>query len=213
MMNLKRRPRSVLHDALELNIAVADDDPRIRDAKSAVDAIEARLAQATKRRDTAIARRRQSNSAPSAQGLVAAAAALIRGGSIPAAAPADEIEAANTETLVLRRALCAANEALQDALGTVGYETALRLRDEVSRYLEFIFAALGDLHDGLEEIRRLRGRVALAGMRWRDDLLPVPLPALLVAFGDPHAAPGASAAAAARARCVAAGLLQEKAAS
>jgi hypothetical protein len=180
-----------LRDPLEMTLPRIEENPRYAAVAAEISAIQARMKQAEQRERVAGARQRGQQPTRS---LVERAADLLKGGTVVSSEPTGELEAAQQEQFILRKAEFAARDRLDAVVGELSHEACLKFAGLNADALRAALAAATDLHLSLEVARLIRGKLLGSGYWINDAALPTHMFPVAAAVGDPNRV-GASPAA------------------
>jgi hypothetical protein len=149
-----------LRDPADMPLPKLDDDARYRAAAEELAALDRRFAEAEQRERVAKARQRgQQPSRP----LLDRAKDLLAGGRIVNSSPADELDAAFEEQLILRKAINEKREKLTALRGELSFAVCKKFALLNADALRNAFEATVALFEALEANRVLRGRLIGSG--------------------------------------------------
>jgi len=178
---MMKAPRP-LPDPSSLSIPRIETDAEYRALLERQAALEKRLAAATQRRARAQSLAR---GVPAGRSPVARALDLLKGGEIPATDPAREIEASDREIHeILRPALMALSEQLEERRGTLSYEACKRVEAIHTDALRAAARAMEDLHTAFGVAVGVRARIREAGFEPLEGVLFPWLPPGAAILGD-----------------------------
>ena len=179
---MKNRSLPPLPDPASISIPRIESDAEYRALLDQQAALERRLAAAQQRRARAqsLARGVSPGRSP-----VARALDLLRGGEVPAIDPAREIEASDREIHeILRPALMALNEQLEQRRGVLSYEACKKVEAVHNDALRAAVRAMEDLNVAFSVASGIRARVRAAGFEPLEGVLFPWLPPGAAILGD-----------------------------
>jgi hypothetical protein len=177
-----KNPLARLAIAPEPDLPPLAENPEIVALDARTRALECRLAQTRLRRERA---RRPANAAATARPALERAELLARGGLIPSAPPASEIDAADQEELILRRGLIALATEREEVVSRLNYAMSQSFRERHVASLRRLDGALGDAHAALKDLHDIAHELAAAGYAPSVTVLPANVPPALYRLGDP----------------------------
>ena len=178
---MMKAPRP-LPDPNSLQIPRIESDPQYASLLEQQAALEKRLAAAQQRRLRAQSLAR---GVPPGRSPVARALDLLRGGEVPALDPAREIEAADREIHeILRPALMALSEQLEERRGTLSHEACKKVEAIHTDALRAAARAMEDLHTAFNVAVGVRARIREAGFEPLEGVLFPWLPPGAAILGD-----------------------------
>jgi len=171
-----------LRDPAEVKLGRIDEHPKYQAAAAELAALERRFEEAQRRERVAEARRRGQKPTTS---MAARAAALLKGGTIVSASAEAELEASSEEQFILRKAIFAARDKLDQIAGEISFETCKQLAPLNADALRNALAAATELHQALEVARVIRSRLLAGGYQLNATALPVHIFPAGATLGDP----------------------------
>lgn len=160
-----------------------EEAPEFREAKAALDALDARLGKTASRREHARARLR---GAKVPRSLTERAAALMSGGSVTALDPRAELAACDKEEMILLDAIGKARERLAEVAGELSNAACARVRAQHEEAVRRMLTGMRMAWDGLAEQMRLQSRLRAMGYTVFEHALPSRAPRGLLHLGSPE---------------------------
>lgn len=178
-------PAKRLRDPAQVDLQPLEADPRYRQVRDELTALEKRHAESEQRRKVANARARgqQPN-----RSLAERAKALVSGGQVVSASPAGEIEAATEEMSILTNAIVRKRMELASMREEISAVVCERFADQNAEALRAALSAATALHLALEVGRTIRGRIVGSGYMINETKLAVHYFPAAAALGDPDRA-------------------------
>jgi hypothetical protein len=159
-----------------------EEHPKYKAAHAEIVALEHRFEEAQRRERVAKARAR--GQAPT-RSIVDRAKDLLAGGTIVNASAEAELAASGEEQFILRKAIFAARDRLDQIAGEISFELCKQLAPLNADALRNALAAATELHQALEVARVIRGRLIAGGYQLNAEALPTHWFPAGAALGDP----------------------------
>lgn len=175
---LKPKPRQIEEQAI----------PRLQDsseylaASAQLAALRQRAEETEARRQRAIARMRGDKAKRS---VTERASDLLKGGTIPAGNPADELSACNAEDKILFPAMAEAQAKIDDIASGLAFEMSQRVRDRHNDCLRAALQAMAELHGAIADALAIQNELRAAGHHPASHVLPLPIPHAAAILGSP----------------------------
>lgn len=171
-----------MRDPAEVRLQPLAADPRYQEAAAELAALERRLEEAEKRER--VARARLQGAQPTRSKLDRARD-LVAGGTVIASTPPAELEAAEEEQHILRAAIAAHRDKLQQLASELSHAACTQFAALNAEALRAALEAATALHHALEAARVIRARLIAGGYSLNEAALPLNYFPAAAVLGDP----------------------------